>query len=81
MKIVICSISFLVLIKAGDLGDILISNNQEKDKVNQGLIDCFYTNEFLSFKTKYDINLILSNIYDYQYEISNKSYNCLDESA
>ena len=67
--------------KSGDLGDMLISKNQEKAKVNQKLIDCFYTNEFLSFKTKYDIDLILSNIYDYQYEILNKSYTCLNESA
>ena len=60
---------------------MLISKSQEKAKVNQKLIDCFYTNEFLSFKTKYDIDLILSNIYDYQYEILNKSYTCLNESA
>ena len=51
------------------------------NEINQNLIDCLYTNEHLSFKTKYDIDLILSNIYNYQYEILNKSYNCLNESA
>lgn len=67
--------------KNGDLGDILISNTQDMNEINQNLIDCLYTNEHLSFKTKYDIDLILSNIYNYQYEILNKSYNCLNESA
>ncbi len=67
--------------KAGDFSDILILNNSGMDKVNQGLIDCFYSDEQLSSEAKSDLNIILSSIGNYQYEISNKSYNCLDESA
>ena len=67
--------------ESGDSADILISNNGGMNKVNQDLINCLNSNEYLTFEVIYDLNIILSTINNYQYGISNESYNCLNEST
>ena len=67
--------------ESGDLADILISNNGGMKMVNQDLINCLNSNEYLTLEAKYDLNIILSTINNYQYGILNESYNCLNEST
>ncbi len=67
--------------KTGDTADLLISKNDDINNVNQDLINCLYSDEYLTSEAKYDIDFMLSSISFYQYEVINRSYNCLNESA